>query len=261
MKKIIPVILLSFSVFLTGCLEITQELTVSKDGSGTLSSTTDMSQMMSMLIQMAGDKIGDQKFNMDTTIQFKSLLDSIKDISPANKELLKDGLIHVVMKMDDNKYLANTSVPFKKVGDVEKINLAMQKEVNGKVLDKAMKEAMKENKGLGDSSMMNNQQGTPQMSLPENYFTLSCKDGMISRMANKEKLKTLNDDETLNQMKQMSSMGAPLKTNLVINLPRPAKKVEGKNVKLSDDKKKLTIENELNDLFDDPSLYEFKVEY
>ena len=262
MKKSILVIVLAFSIFLTGCLEITQELTVSKDGSGTLSSTTDMSQVMSMVLQMAGDKIGDQKFNMDTIIQFKSLLDSIKDMSPANRELLKDGLVHVTMKMDDNRYLVNSSVPFKKMADVEKINLAMQKEINGKFLDNAMKEAMKQSKGLGaDSSIMNNQQAPPQMSLPENYFTLTCKDGMISRVANKEKMKSLADDETLNQMKQMSSMGAPLKTNLVINLPRAAKKVEGKNVKLSDDKKKLTIENELSDLYDDPSLYEFKVEY
>ena len=257
MKKSILIMLLAVSVSLTGCLEITQELTVAKDGSGTLSSTTDMSQVMSMFIQMAGEKLGDQKLNMDTTIRFKSLLDSIKDMSPANKELLKDGLVHVTMKMDDNKYMINSSVPFKKMGDVEKINLAMQKEVNGKFLDNAMKE----NKGLADSSMMNSRQATPQMSLPENYFTLNCKDGVISRTTNKEKMKSLADDETLNQMKQMSSMGAPLKTNLVINLPRPAKKVEGKNVKLSDDKKKLTIENELNDLYDDPSLYEFKVEY
>jgi hypothetical protein len=261
MKRNASIIVIMMTMLLTGCLEMTQELTVNKDGSGTLSSTTDMSQVMSMVIQMAGDKIGDQKFNMDTTIGFKSMLDSIKDLSPANRELLKNGLVHVVMKMDDNKYLVNSSVPFKKMADVDKINQAMQKEVNGKFLDNAMKEAMKENKGLGDSSLLNSQPGTPKMSLPENYFILTCKDGMISRSANKEKMKTLADDETLNQMKQMSSMGAPLKTNLVINLPRPAKKVEGKNVQLSGDKKKITIENELNDLYEDPSLFEFKVEY
>jgi hypothetical protein len=72
---------------------------------------------------------------------------------------------------------------------------------------------------------------------------------------------TLADDEMMNQMKQMSAMGAPMKSNFIINLPRPAKTVEGKNLKLSDDKKKITIANELNDIFDDPSLFEFKVEY
>lgn len=260
MKKNILLLILSGSLLLTGCLEVTQELTLSKDGAGTFASTTDMSQVISMAMQMAGDKIGDQKINMDTTINFKSVLDSVKDISPENKQLLKDGLVHVIMKMDDGKFLINSSIPFKKIGDVEKINQAMQKEVNGKFLDNAMKEAMKQGKAM-DSSMMGNQQTTPPLSMPENYFILTCKDGLISRVADKTKMASLADDEMMNQMKQMSAMGAPLKTNFVINLPRPAKKAEGKNVKLSDDKKKITIANELNDLFDDPALYEFKIEY
>ena len=39
------------------------------------------------------------------------------------------------------------------------------------------------------------------------------------------------------------------------------KNVTGKNVKLSDDKKKVTIENTLDELYDDPSKYEFTIEY
>lgn len=262
MKKFILLFILGGSLFLTGCLETTQELTVAKDGTGTFSNTTDMSQMISMAMQMAGDKLGDQKINMDTTINFKAVLDSVKDISPENKQLLKDGVVHVTMKMDDGKYLINSAVPFKKMGDVEKINNAMQKEVNGKFLDNAMKEAMKQGKTM-DSSMMGGMgsQSTPPLSMPENYFVLTCKDGLISRVVDKTKLASIAEDEMMNQMKQMSSMGAPLKSNFVINLPRPAKKVEGKNVKVSDDKKKITVANELNDLFDDPALYEFKIEY
>ncbi|MCW3117835.1 MAG: hypothetical protein JWM28_1917, partial [Chitinophagaceae bacterium] len=89
----------------------------------------------------------------------------------------------------------------------------------------------------------------------------TCKKGIISRTADKTKLAALDQDEMLNQMKQMSAMGAALKTNFVINLPKPAKKIEGKNVKVSDDKKTITISNELNDLYDDPALFEFRVEY
>jgi hypothetical protein len=260
MKKIIAVSGFFLSLLLTGCLEVTQELTLNKDGSGTLASTTDMSQLVSMAMQMAGDKFADQKMNIDTTIPFKSILDSVKDISPASKELLKNGLVHVVMKMDDNKYIINSSIPFKKISDAAKINLAMQQEVNGKFLDNAMKEAMKQSK-RSDSAMMNNQQTTPQLSLPDNYFILTCKDGVISRRVDQVKMAMLADDEMMNQMKQMNAMGAPLKSNFIINLPRPAKTLEGKNVRLSDDRKKVTIANELNDIFDDPSLFEFKVEY
>ncbi|MES1223145.1 MAG: hypothetical protein ABUT20_47065 [Bacteroidota bacterium] len=262
MKKIISLFLVAVTLVLTGCFEVTQDLTINKDGSGTLSSTTDMSQMVTLAMQMAGDKFKDQKMNMDTTIPFKNVLDSIKDMSPANKELLKNGNVHVVMKMDDSKYLVNSTIPFKTIGDVEKINSAMQKEVSGKFLDNAMKEAMKQ-ASKEDSSAMTGlgQHQSPQLSLPENYFILTCKNGVISRTADKTKLATLEQDEMLNQMKQIGAMGASLKTNFVINLPKPAKKIEGKNVKVSDDKKTITIANELNDLYDDPALFEFRVEY
>jgi hypothetical protein len=260
MKKSILIFLASCMVCLTSCFEVTQDLTINKDGSGTLSSTTDMSQMVALAMQMAGDKLKDQKMNMDTVIPYKAILDSIKEMSASNRELLKNGQLHVVMKMDDSKYLINSAIPFKNIGDVEKINTAMQKDVSSKFLENAMKEAMKQ-AGKQDSNSMVPSQQMPPLSLPENYFTLTCKNGLISRTADKTKLATLDQDEMLTQMKQIGAMGAPLKTTFVINLPKPAKKTEGKNITVSDDKKTITISNELNDLFDDPSLFEFKIEY
>jgi hypothetical protein len=181
-------------------------------------------------------------------------------MSAANRELLKNGKVHVVMKLDDGEYLINSSIPFKGIGDVDRINNVMQKEVSGKCLENAMKEAMKQT-GKSDSSAMLPQQQMPALSLPEHYFVMVCKNGLISRTADKAKLASLEQDEMLTQMKQIGAMGAPLKSTFVINLPKPARKAEGKNVVVSEDKKTITISNELNDLFEDPSLFEFKVEY
>ena len=260
MNKHISVYLVIPLLLLTGCLEVTQNLTINKDGSGVISGTTDLSQVVTLAMQMAGDKMKEQKMNMDTTVQFKTMFDSAKNMSAANKELLKNGLVHVVMRMDDNKYLITSTIPFKKMADIEKINTAMQKDVSGRFLDNALKEAMKQSNASDTSSIPEPRQ-TPPLSLPENYFILTCKNGLISRTADKTKLTLLDQDEMLNQMKQIGSMGAPLKTNFVIQLPKPAKKFEGKNLTLSDDKKTVTISNELNDLFEDPSLFEFRVEY
>ena len=260
MNKRISVYLAVPLLLLTGCLEVTQNLTINKDGSGVISSTTDLSQVVTLAMQMAGDKMKEQKMNMDTTVQFKTMFDSAKNMSAANKELLKNGFVHVVMRMDDNKYLITSTIPFKKMADIEKINTAMQKDVSGRFLDNALKEAMKQS-NAGDTSSIPEPRQTPPLSLPENYFILTCKNGLISRTADKIKLALLDQDEMLNQMKQIGSMGAPLKTNFVIQLPKPAKKFEGKNLTLSDDKKTVTISNELNDLFEDPTLFEFRVEY
>ena len=59
----------------------------------------------------------------------------------------------------------------------------------------------------------------------------------------------------------MGQMGMPISFKTIINLPKPAKKAEGKGVKLSDDKKKITIEGTLDDFFEDPSQFEYEIEY
>ena len=59
----------------------------------------------------------------------------------------------------------------------------------------------------------------------------------------------------------MSGMGSPITVNYVINLPRPAKKVEGKAAKLSEDKQKVTVSVTSDDFFDDPSKFEYRIEY
>jgi hypothetical protein len=65
----------------------------------------------------------------------------------------------------------------------------------------------------------------------------------------------------MQSLKQMSSMGSPINVNYIINLPRPAKKAEGKALKLSDDKKKVTVSVTSDDFFEDPSKFEYKIEY
>ena len=87
------------------------------------------------------------------------------------------------------------------------------------------------------------------------------KKGKIKRSLIKDKYAKVHEDEALSKMKEMGEMGMPVKSNFVINLPRPVKSFKGKNVKLSDDKKRVTVETSLDDLYDDPSKFEFKVEY
>ena len=78
---------------------------------------------------------------------------------------------------------------------------------------------------------------------------------------NKAKYATAADNEFMKSIQQMSGMGSPVKVNYVINLPRQAKKVQGKSVKLSDDKKKVTVSVTSDDFFDDPSKFEYRIEY
>jgi hypothetical protein len=86
-------------------------------------------------------------------------------------------------------------------------------------------------------------------------------DKLISKTLNIEKYAGASGDESMKALKQMSGMGSPITSNYIINLPRPAKKAEGKAIKLSADKKKATLTVTSDDFFDDPSKFEYRIEY
>lgn len=54
MQKFILSLFTICTLFLTGCLETTQEITLNNDGSGTISNTNDMSALIGLARQMGG---------------------------------------------------------------------------------------------------------------------------------------------------------------------------------------------------------------
>jgi hypothetical protein len=95
----------------------------------------------------------------------------------------------------------------------------------------------------------------------DQYYTSVYEKGKFTRKLNKEKYATVSDDKMLKSMQEMAQMGMTVNMKTVINLPKPAKKAEGKGVKLSQDKKKITMEGTLDDFFEDGSYFEYNIEY
>jgi len=250
MKKIIyPLVICC--IFLAGCFETTQEITINKDGSGLFSNTTDLSNMVGMLKQMGGADV-EKIQNADTTILLSGIADSIADLTPQQRKLIKQGSLKLILNMNDEKLVTKLSVPFQKVGDIQ-----ILKEVLPKVSEAALKklpgsEQMPAGLGNGDHS---------KIKTFDNFFDATITQSVMSKTLNKTKYATVPDDEYMKSLQQMSGMGSPITVNYVINLPRPAKKVEGKAVKLSDDKKRLTLTATSDDFFNDPSKFEYRIEY
>ncbi len=95
----------------------------------------------------------------------------------------------------------------------------------------------------------------------DDYYIFTFEKGKITKKLNKEMYAKVNDDKSLSAMQQMGQMGVSANIKTIFNLPRPAKKAEGKGVKLSADKKKITIEGTLDDFFEDASYFEYEIEY
>lgn len=256
MKKLLITLISGTVIFFTSCLETIQEITVKADGSGTISSTSDMGSLLSMAKQMGGggemEKMGGQK--MDTVIALSGMVDSIEGLSATERALMLKGKMAITMSLADEQFSTKLSFPFASLKEISELNMLSNKVIGSAMKDQMAKAPMGENgmQGMGDM---------PDPSSFDDYFDMKFTDDKIERTINKEKYAKAAADEYLQGIKQASTMGIPVTSTLIINLPRPAEKVEGKNVKLSEDKMKLTVKVDIDDFFDHPEKLEFKVKF
>lgn len=126
-----------------------------------------------------------------------------------------------------------------------------------KVMGDVMKEQMMEGQGAAAVPM----DQIPEQSTFDDYYKLEFSNGELTRKVDKTKYDGVESDEYFKGLKQAASMGLEMKATYIINLPRPAQKAEGKKVKLSEDKKKVTITATLDEFFEDASVFEYKIKY
>lgn len=248
MKKILGLLVAAGLVILTSC-ETTREISINENGSGTLVTTTDMSGLIGIM-KMSGKEIDKDEKAIDTTITLDKMVDSIQDLSTEEKNIVRKGILGIQMNFEAEKMLTRLEFPFENSGQISKLD-----EISSKVMKQAVqKQAASEEAGAIPDNQM------PKSSIDE-YFTMTYDKGVIERKHIPEKYAKLGEDEGMQALKEVTAQGMPMNTTLIFNLPKPAKKAEGKNVKLSEDKKKVTIASTLDDFFDDVTKMEFRIEY
>ncbi len=255
MKNILYAALTCLLFALTAC-ETTQEIMVNKNGGGTFTGTTDMSNAIAMIKQLgAQQNSGSDKLNMDTSLALASFADSITELKPEEKELVKKGSWSIKVNTDDEKFISVLKYPFEKAEQVNIINNALIGVIEGKIMDQVAKSGTPLPPGMDEKPKPGEQ------SAIDDYFELKISDRIVEKKLKKEKYADIENDRSIMGLKNFSGMGATITNNYIINLPRPAKKVEGKAVKLSDDKKKVTLTVTSDDFFNDPSRFEYRIEY
>lgn len=244
---------LAATFLLAGCLETTQEITLKEDGSGTFSTTSDMSSVLGLAKQMGGgsemEKMSEQE--VDTVLALGNQADSLQDLSPEEKEMLKKGTMAMKMNLKKEQFLTRLDFPFNSPDEI-----VLYGKLTNKLLGNAMKDQMK-----GAATGMDAAEDLPAFSSLDDYYKLSFSKGELKKSLDKEKYAGATSDGYLAGLKQATSMGIEVTSTWVINLPRPAEKVEGKNAKLSEDKMKVTVKVRLDDFFETPESLEFKIKY
>lgn len=260
MKKIISLLGLFTLVFGSGCFDITQESTINEDGSGVIVNKTDMSGLIGMMKMMGGNdmnKTGD--IVKDSTISLAFLKDSLPGLDDKEKALLDNATLNTILNTADEKLEIIFRFPYNEPADMQRVTGLLAK-AWPKAMESQMK-ALMPDEGAGNPMEFGGPGYRETESNMEDYFIKINENGKLSRKINKEKYEQLKDDQGMKALQQISQMGTPMTLQTIYNLPRPVKKAEGKGVKLSDDKKKVTISATIDDLFDDPSKFEYEIEY
>ena len=268
MRKMRFVFVTIFALLFISCYEVNEEIVINENGSGTYVTKMDMGQLLEMMQSMGGEeeltKEGLDK-PIDTTIFMKDLVDTSTKATPEQKELVKDGKMHIQMNMKEKLFKTNIEVPFKNLENLQKLlsgngsNGAGMSQIFKTIFDKGEEKAIDPANKAGDIERDPSKDN--QLDQLSNVFDVTVKNGLLSRKLNAAKLKELTDKPEMAQMKELGATGMEITYTTTIKLPRPVKKIDNTLIKLSDDKRTLTFKYNLLDMFETPEKFSYTIEY
>ena len=256
--KLLSVFLTLF--FLLGCYEVNEEIVLSENGSGTFSTKMDLAQLIEMMQSFGQEEMNQEGLDkvIDTVISMKSFADSAKDITPEQKALFSAGKMRLQMNIKEKIFKIDTDIPFKSYGDLQLLlagggSMTGMSDMMKKIFDKGGEEK-------------NDQPDTPKDLDPDlgqlsNIFDVEVKKGLLSKKLNQEKYRLLMERPEMAQMKQIGSAGIEILYSTTIKLPRPVKSSDNPLIKLSDDKKSVTIKYNYLELFETPEKFSYTITY
>jgi hypothetical protein len=242
---------LSLLFVLTGCLDNTQEVTLNESGGGVFASSTDMGDLLGLARQMGAsqDLSALDKQKMDTVISLAAAADSLEGLTENEKALVAKASLSINMNMGADQMKTAIRMPFDNFEQA-----ALLQPLSGKLLGDAARRQLGDKLPTGGRQM-------PAPSNFENYYDLSIASGRIARVLNKARYARAEEDEFLKGMRELSGMGLSMKSTYIINLPRPAIKAEGKFLKLSEDRKRVTMSVDIDDFFEEPEKLQYLIEF
>lgn len=260
MRKL-KLLTLFFALFLLlGCYEVNEEIVLNENGSGSFVTKMDMAQLIEMMQSFGEGEMNQEGLDkvIDTVVSMKSFADSAKDITPEQKALLSSGKMRLQMNLKEKVFKIDTDIPFKTYNDLQLL-------LSGGAGMAGMADMMKKIFDKGEAEK-NDQPDTPKdldpdLSQLSNIFDVVVKNGTISKKLNQDKYKLLMERPEMAQMKQIGSAGIEILYSTTIKLPRPVKNSDNPLVKLSDDKKTVTIKYNYLELFETPEKFSYTITY
>jgi hypothetical protein len=258
MMKFTNWILVICAAFLfSSCLDTVEELTLRENGSGQVNVKMDMGGLLEMAKgMMAGEELSEmeKQRSVDTVIMMRTLTDTARNLSPETKALFKDAELRMKMDMQKNIFKIDMMYPFKNLQELNQLQTAIRE--GGGVMN-----ALKSMPGENLDAPSEDLDGMDNLATPGNIYDIVVTPNRYSKTVNKAKLKSLMDNPKMEEAKGMMGMMGDMKASTVVNLPRPAKSVSNTAATLSADKKTVTLQYNIFDIFDAPEKAELNIEY
>ena len=113
-------------VLFASCLEINEEVEIKENGSGQLSSSMDLSQLVDMMAAMGGEEFEKKKDEkIDSVIYLKDIIDTAKNLTAEQKRLTRDGTVRVQMNMAEKLFKLDMHYPFSSLERLQQLHAAM----------------------------------------------------------------------------------------------------------------------------------------
>ncbi|MGN6438139.1 MAG: hypothetical protein ACTHMM_16485 [Agriterribacter sp.] len=261
-KKSIFALLVSCAFLLTACLDAEEKIVINKNNSGIYTLTMDMGKMLTLLEQMGQKDQLKEMEKKDSTVYFKSYVDTSTALTAKEKELIRDGSLRMQVDEAAKEMKVVLSFPFKNVAVLPDLKntyiTAIDKLGISKKLNKG--DAAEDN----PTDMPDDVSGNKSVLMPgqEAYAFTAAPGKIANKLVNKELFsdKVLKDS-SLQMMQQLSVMMGDMNYKTVFVLPNGVKKYKGNNVEVAPDKKTVTFFTTLTDLINRPEAAEYSVEY
>ena len=251
-----------FLTALSACIDMEENIVINADNSGTYSVSIDMGKMITMLNQMGQDKESEAKAleKKDSTIYLKNLIMTADSLTSAEKDLYKEGYVHIKVDEPNGEMKIVMTCPFKNISQLPEI-----KENFLKVLDKLkafdnISDKSKDPEAQEGKGEMANKLMTPGNS--DNYKFTAEPGKITNSIINIEDYKKeILTDSVMTAMQQLTALMGEMSYKTTITTPKEIKKYSGNNAGLSENKKTVTFKNTFTDMIEHPEKISYKVEY
>ncbi len=197
----------------------------------------------------------------DTTMFMKNYIDTAKNVTQAQKDLLREGKVHLVMNVKESIGRIDMNFPFTSADKLQQLyaNLNSSTSSLKNIFDGVGKGIQKGNTTDGTQEQANDK-GMPQIA---SVYDITVQNGLYSRKVNKQRYEEFAQAMKLDDLKGMGGMMGDMKMDytLSVKLPRPVKKINNSKALLSSDKKTVTLSADLMETFQHPELLALELAY